>query len=154
MRKVVIGLMGLALLGGCKTVYDAERADGGELAGEASVIVVRPGRYTLIGTRSMRDYLEVVYEDFAPNEAGQPVVKIGLRNVGGKHWWDAKAPDFTLFAQVAFYENPLVGSSVRSAPLYRTNKRPVPMLRGEVVDLSFTSPVRTATGYQVTLSEN
>jgi hypothetical protein len=153
-KQLFIGLTTLAMLTGCRAVFNANSTDPAEMAGESSVVVVRPDRYTLLGTRSMQKNLEVVYEEMTVNAAGQPVVKLGLRNRGGEQWYDWRAPDFTLYAQVAFYEAPVIGTSARQAPLYRTNKQPVPMPRGETIDLSFTSPVKGAGGYQVTLSEN
>lgn len=155
MKTMLFMLLGVTLLAGCKSVYNTGAADAGELAEESSVVVVRPDKYTLlIGTRSMRDYLEVVYEEFGTNAAGQPEIKIGLRNKGGEHWWDRKGPDFTLYATVAFYENPVVGKEVRQPPLYKAPRKAVVMKRGATADIIVTSPVKGAGGYQVTLSEN
>ncbi|MDH3982214.1 MAG: hypothetical protein OES84_04855 [Kiritimatiellaceae bacterium] len=154
MKKVLIGLLGVAILAGCKSVYNTSPAQAEELANEGTVVVVRPDRYVLFGTRSMRDYLEVVYEEFSTTDAGLPVVRVGLRNKGGQHWWDTKGKNFTLFAKVVFYSAPVEGSAARTAPLYSTNKRPIPMLRGETADVVFTCPVSGARGYQMVLSEN
>lgn len=155
MKKSILAIICLALLAGCAAMKSANTVDRKELAEESTVVVVRPDRYTLLlGTRSMRDYLEVVYEEFSVNAAGYPVVKIGVRNKGGEHWWDLRGPDFTLYAQAVFYRDPVIGTDVRSAPLYRTNKQPIPMERGETADISFTSPVKGAKGYQVVLSED
>ena len=148
-------LLGIAMLTGCRSVYNTSSADAGELAEESSVVVVRPDKYTLLfGTRSMRDYLEIIYEEFSVNDAGMPVVRLGLRNKGGEHLWDRKAKDFTLFAKATFYRDPVIGKTARSAPLYATNKQGVPMQRGETSDIVFTCPVGDAKGYQIVLSEN
>ena len=147
------GIAGL-LSTGCHTTYNAGGANPKELAKESTVVVVRPDRYTLLGTRSVRDYLEVTYDEMTRNAAGLPVVRVGVRNKGGEHWWDLRGPDFTIYAQAVFYAEPVTGVSARSAPLYRTNKQAVPMQRGETTDLSFACPVKAAKGYQVIFSEN
>lgn len=152
--KQMIALLGLALLlSGCHSVYNAESISAKDLSREGTAVVVRPDRYVLWGTRSMNDYLEVVYEDFGENQAGLAVVEMGIRNKGGEHWYDLKGPDFTLYAQAVFYREPVEGTAARSAPLYRTNKQPVPMPRGETSDIKFVCPVPGAGGYQVILSE-
>ena len=153
MKQTVYGLFLLLLLSGCRSTYNADPMKGKELAGEGRVVVVRPRRYTLLGTQSMRDYLEVVYEEMSENAAGYPVVRLGLRNKGGEHWWDLRGPDFTLFAQAVFYSQPVEGQAARGAPLYRTNRQGIPMKRGETSDITFTCPVKGARGYQIILSE-
>jgi hypothetical protein len=147
-------LASLFLSAGCGTVSNAGKTDKGELAKESNIVVVRPDRYTLLGTRSVKDYLEISYEKFTRNRAGFPVVEVGVRSRGGEHWWDLKGPDFTIYAQAVFYADPVAGVDVRGRPLYKTNKQPVPLKRGETADLSFTCPVKGAKGYQVIFSEN
>lgn len=154
MMKTLSALLGIALLlSGCHAVYNTKDASRRELSRAGSAVVVRPDRYVLFGTRSMRDYLEVVYETFSLNDAGLPVVEMGLRNKGGEHWYDLNAQDFTLYAQAVFYKPSRDQQDAKSAPLYRTNKQPVPMPRGEVADLRFVCPLRGAGGYQVIFSE-
>ena len=143
----------VVFLSGCQSTYNAGSVSPKDLAKESTLVVVRPDRYTLLGTRSMRDYLEITYDELSRNKADMPVVRVGVRNKGGEHWWDLKAPNFTLYAQAVFYRNPVKGQSSRSAPLYRTNKQAVPMRRGETADLKFTCPVKEAEGYQVIFSE-
>jgi len=153
MKKVLMMIFGAACLTGCNTVYNADDVPGKDLANESSVVVVRPDRYTILGTRSVRDYLEIIYEEL--DSAGPiPVVRIGIRNKGGQHWWDLKGKDFTIFAQAVFYRDPVAGKDVRSAPLYKTNKQAVPLERGETTDLVFKSPVKGAQGYQIIISED
>ena len=139
---------------GCGTVRNADTVEKGELAKESNLVVVRPDRYTLLGTRSVKDYLEISYEKLTRNAVGFPVVSVGVRNHGGEHWWDLNGPDFTIYAQAVFYAEPVAGIDVRSRPLYKTNKRAVPLKRGETANLSFTCPVKSAKGYQVIFSEN
>lgn len=154
MKKALIGILGIVVFAGCSSVVNTSQVPSKDLAGEASTIFVRPDRFTLLGTRSMADYIEIIYDELSVTPADLPVVRVGLRNKGGQHWWDAKAPDFTLYAQAVFYQEPITGEGTRSAPLYRTNKQAVPMQRGETVDLVFKSPVKGARGYQVVFSEN
>ncbi len=154
MKKIIVSMVCLSLLAGCASMKSANPVEKKDLAEESSVVVVRPNRYTLLGTQSVRDYLEVLYEELSVNPAGYPIVRVGVRNKGGEHWWDLRGPDFTLYAQAVFYRDPVAGTDVRSAPLYRTNKQPVPMQRGETSDLVFVAPVKGAGGYQVIFSEN
>ena len=136
-------------LSGCQSVYAPKRAN---VKGEGSLVFVRPKKYSLIGTKSLRDYCEVVYEKFTINDAGQPVVKFALRNRGGKHWYNTKAPSITISAKAVFYEDPVGAQGPDSPPTYETNWQRLPMTRGETIHYSFTSPV-AADGYQVTLSD-
>lgn len=153
--KQTIVLLGIGLLlSGCHSVYNTEPVSRKDLMREGSAVVVRPDRYVLFGTRSMRDHLEVVYEEFSQNQADMAQVKIGVRNKGGEHWWNLKGRDFTLYAQAVFYRQPVAGTGARSAPLYRTNKQPVPMSLGEISDMKFTCPVKGSGGYQIIFSEN
>jgi len=142
------------LLSGCHSVYNAESTSGKDLAREGSAVVVRPDRYVIFGTRSMNDYLEVVYEEFLQNDAGLATVKIGARNKGGEHWWNRKGRDFTMYAQAVFYRQSVAGTTSRSAPLYSTNKQPVTLPLGKVSDMMFMCPVQGAGGYQIIFSEN
>ena len=156
MCRVFTPLAVLALTGicGCRTVYPTHQADGSELSAEGSLVFVRPDRYTLLGTRSLRDYCEVTYERLSENAAGQPVVKFGLRNKGGQHWWDLKGPRIVVAAKAVFFESPLTSGAIKSPPVYETNWQRLPMTRGETIHYSFVCPVKTARGYQVTLSDS
>ena len=158
MRISVSSLLGICLLAagvtGCRSTYNANAIKGKELAKESSIVVIRPKRYTLLGTQSVRDYLQITYEELSANAGGFPVVRVGVRNKGGEHWWDLRGPDFTLYAQAVFYRDPVTGTSARSAPLYRTNKQAVPMKRGDTSDIVFNCPVKGAQGYQIIFSED
>ncbi len=138
--------------GGCKTVTDVDRTDKGEFAGQGRFVFVRPDRYTVLGTRSVRDYLEVTYEKLSTNAAGQPVVSFGLRNRGGQHWWDGRGPRVTIAAKAVFYSEPVAGGAIESPPVFESNWQRIPMTRGETIHYTFVSPV-AAEGYQVTLSD-
>ena len=158
MRLSIKTFLGAGLLvvgaSGCRSTYNANAIKGKELAKESSVVVIRPKRYTLLGTQSVRDYLQITYEELSENAGGYPVVRVGVRNKGGEHWWDLRGPDFTLYAQAVFYRDPVTGRAARSAPLYRTNKQSVPMKRGDTSDIVFNCPVKGAGGYQIIFSED
>lgn len=156
MKGKLLFFMMLALISlcGCKTTYNLEPEAERDLAREGNVVVTRPDRYVMFGTRSIRDYLRITYCDMTENAAGQPDVKIGLRNISGQHWWDAGAKEFTVYVQTVFYKESIKGQSTRTAPLFRTNKQPVFIKRGESKDLNFVSPVKGAKGYQIIISED
>ena len=75
-----------ATLTGCKTVGQCHARSAGVPGEEGTLVFVRPDHYSIIGTRSVRDYVEVTYEQSSPNPAGLLVVKTRLRNKGGQHW--------------------------------------------------------------------
>ena len=152
-RFVIVVLVLFSLLG-CKTTYDAHRTPGGELQDEGSIVFVRPDRYTIFGTRSIRDYIEITYEQIATNEAGYPVLAVGLRNRGGQHFWDVKGPDVQLSVQTAFYTNPVQpGGAASGSAAYRTNWQTVKLVRGQTFDYTVACPVKGANYYQMTISE-
>lgn len=137
---------------GCRSTYSVDSISPGAAEREGSLVFVRPDQYTLLGTRSLRDYCEVLYEDYSVNDAGQPIVKIGLRNRGGRHWWDTRGPSIMIAAKAVFYETPLSGSTITSPPVYETNWQRLLMTRGETIHYKFVSPV-PAGGYQITFSD-
>lgn len=152
-RCVIVVFVLLSLLG-CKTTYDARRTSSEELQKEGSIVFVRPDRYSIFGTRSIRDYIEIAYEEIAANEAGYPVLTVGLRNRGGQHFWDVKGPDVQLSVQTAFYNGPIQPEGAASgSAVYRTNWQTVKLVRGQTFDYSVTCPIKGANYYQMTISE-
>ncbi|OHB64588.1 MAG: hypothetical protein A2Y76_13805 [Planctomycetes bacterium RBG_13_60_9] len=143
----------MALLPGCSSVHSVDRADEQELAAEGTVVFVRPTEYSLLGTKSLSDYVEVVYEQARRNDAGLLEVRIGLRAKGGQHFWDVRGRDFPVSVQAAFYDAPIVGEGQRRAPIYETNWQRVSLLRGATSDHRVVCPVKSGAYYQVTLSE-
>jgi len=124
------------------------------LQDEGSIVFVRPDRYSLLGTRSIRDYIEITYEQMNLNDAGYPVLTVGLRNSGGQHFWDTEGPDIQLSVQAAFYDRPIQpGGAVSSPAVYRTNWQTVKLVRGQSSDYKVSCPVKGANYYQVTISE-
>ena len=153
-----LGLIGsacavLTLNTGCKTVHDATPAKRETLQAEGSLVFVRPDHYSIIGTRSIRDYVEITYEKAQPNPAGLLTVQAGFRNRGGKHWYDLKGPDYTISVKTAFYAEEVPGKGTSGPPLYETNWQPLPLPRGDTGHYEVTCPVRGARFYQITASE-
>ena len=148
---LIVVVLSICMMG-CNTVYNTKNVSSKDIASQSSLVFVRPDKYTLLGTKSLRTYTEVVYEEFTRNSAGQPVVKFGLRNRGGKKWYDLKGPNITIAAKAVFYNSPVISQAITSAPVYETNWQRIPITRGETIHYTFTSPV-SAGGYQVTLSD-
>ena len=146
-------LLLLSLLAGCRSTYNVNRVDSRELSGEGTIVFVRPTEYSLFGTKSLSDYVEVVYEQAKPNSAGLLELRVGLRNKGGQHFWDVHGPNFSISAKTAFYEAPLAGAEQRAPAVYETNWQRVTMVRGATTDYRVICPVKAGAYYQVTLSE-
>ncbi|MHC4647354.1 MAG: hypothetical protein ACYTBJ_17825 [Planctomycetota bacterium] len=152
-RCVIVSLV-LSAVCGCQTTYDAHRTSAVELSKEGSVVFVRPDRYTILGTRSIRDYVEIAYERIGLNEAGYPELRVGLRNRGGQRWYDVKGPDVQLSIQTAFYNRPIQPDGAASGPAaYRTNWQTAKLVRGQTYDYKVACPVKGANHYQMTISE-
>lgn len=150
----IVAILATAALPGCKTVYDAQHTSAETLQEEGSIVFVRPNRYTILGTRSIRDYIEITYKHLEFNKAGFPVVRVGLRNRGGQHFWDLKGPDVQLSIQTAFYDRPIQREGAASGPaVYRTNWQTVKLVRGQTTDYKVTCPAKDAKYYQMTISE-
>ena len=74
-----------AAMSGCYSVKAVDRASEDDLIAEGSVVFARAGQYTLwFGSHSPREYFEVVYERFSYNDAGMPVVEVGIRYRGDR----------------------------------------------------------------------
>lgn len=138
---------------GCHTTYRAHEVPAKEMAREGGVMFVRPDRYTILGTRSIRDYIEITYERLAYNEAGLPIMQIGLRNRGGQHFWDLKGPEVVLSAKTCFYRDPIQPSGPTGPPVYETNWQTIHLNRGETEHFQVVCPYPDAGHYQLTLSE-
>lgn len=139
---------------GCNTTYNADRTAAKELSREGGIVFVRPDKYSILGTRSIRDYIEITYEEMEVNSAGYPVLRVGLRNRGGQHFWDTKGPEVQLSVQTAFYDKPIQpDGAAAAAAAYRTNWQTVKLVRGQTSDYVVSCPVEGANYYQMTISE-
>jgi len=154
-KYVLMAVGAVAVLAGCHSVYQPARADSKELQREETIVFVRPADYTwMLGTSSLRDYVEVMYEKSSLNSAGFLQVQIGLRNRGGQHLWDGSGPNYiTLNAQTKFFTQPLISGGSMSVPVYETNFQQVTLGRGAVHDYKVICPVKEARYYQVILSD-
>jgi hypothetical protein len=139
---------------GCQSTYNADRTNPKELSKEGTVVFVRPDKYSIFGTRSIRDYIEITYEQIGFNSAGYPILSVGIRNRGGQHFWDVNGPEVQLSVQTAFYTQPIQPNGAASSPAqYRTNWQTVKLVRGQTSDYKVSCPVRGANFYQMTISE-
>ena len=152
-QHVMIVALLVAMSGGCNSVHNVDRAQSEELSREGTVVFVRPTEYKLLGTKSLSDYIEVVYDQGQRNPAGLLEVRVGLRDRGGQHLGDRKGRDFPISVKVTFYEEPVAGQDHRSPPVYETNWQRVMLVRGETTDYKVTCPLPKGAYYQVTLSE-
>jgi len=155
MRKKVLclGILFAALCIGCQTTYNANYTPSEDLAKEGGIVFVRPDRYTILGTRSVRDYIEITYEKLSANEAGYPMVQVGLRNRGGQHVWDSKGPEVLLSVKTVFYADPIAGTGPTGPPVYETNWQTVHLNRGETEHFKVVCPKNEGQYYQITISE-
>lgn len=154
MKIMLVSSVFLAIaLSGCTSVYNVRRASVDELREEGTIVFVRPSEYTLFGTKSMRDYLEIVGERSSVNEAGLLHVQVGLRNRGGRRLWDTKGPSISLSVKTSFYEQPIMAGGQKGIPVYETNWQALPIPRGDTVQYNAISPNPAARYYQITISE-
>ena len=136
----------LAVAAGCHTVQNVDRTD---TSGEGSLVFVRPNSFSAFGTKSVRDYIEIVYERAEVDDNGFAHLAVGVRNRGGQHFWNDKAPTVQLGAQASFYKTK--GSN--SEPLWQSNRKAFSIQRGETTHLKFDCPVKGALGYQVVFTD-
>lgn len=137
---------GALLFSACGTVQNVDNADTSD---ESSMVFVRPGTFTILGTRSLADYVEVSYEDVGETSTGRMTVACGIRNRGGQHWYDLKGPSVTIGAKIAFYAKP----DRKGRPLWVSPRKTVLIKRGDTTHLEFTCPKAGAMSYQITLSD-
>lgn len=150
---VIVGISLTTIMAGCKTVYNVRRVPSAELSQEGTVVFVRPTEYSVFGTNSFRDYIEITHEHASKTDASLLRVQIGFRNRGGRHPWDGKGPNFSISVKTAFYDQPYAAGSESSIPVYETNWRPLAMPRGVTVEYTATCPKPSAGYYQVRVSE-
>lgn len=146
-------VLSLIFITGCHTTYNANVTPSSELAREGSIVFVRPDKYTILGTRSIRDHIEITYEQLTINQADRPNLTIGIRNRGGQHSWDLEGKDVQLSVQTSFYKQPVDSSSPGPAA-YRTNWQNIKLVRGQTLDYKVGCPLAGAKYYQVTISEH
>jgi hypothetical protein len=142
----------MLLASSCRSVYNADHISHGDRNREGTIVFVRPDRYSIFGTRSIRDYVEITYEESGENEAGLLQVEVGFRNRGGQHWWNLHGPDILLSIKAAFYERGGSGTPVGN-PVYETNWQPIKITRGETSHYKAICIADNTQSYQITVSE-
>lgn len=169
---LVIFAVGMMVAAGCTTTYSVDRV---HTAGEDSLVFVRPDRYSLLGTRSLRDQIEITYETLTYDpDTGYAIVRVGVRNRGGQHFWNRRGRDINLSAQAAFYHQPVAlappplgasfpsdakgrqqagGPGVSAPPIHQSARKTFALPRGQTYHLEFICPKTDAGGYQVVFSE-
>lgn len=135
------------------STYNVQRSPHDELNREGTVVFVRPGDLSLFGTSSLRDYIEITYERAYRNNADLLEVSLGIRNIGGLHYYDEKSPNFPLSVKTVFYDRPFNSGGQRPAPVYETNWQTIKLVRGSTTEYRSTCPVRKGSYYQVVISE-
>lgn len=135
------------------TVYNVDKASMANIDKEGTIVFVRPETYSVFGTKSLREYIEIVYENVSRNEAGLLQVDIGIRNRGGQWYYDTVGPDFPLSLKTNFYEKPFSQGTSASVPVYETNWQMIKLLRGATEHYKVICPIKSATYYQITISE-
>ncbi|MBR4354431.1 MAG: hypothetical protein IKP97_03940 [Kiritimatiellae bacterium] len=155
MKKLFWMAMGAAMLCGCYAVKPMAGADMDDLRLEGNVVFQRPAKYTFwFGSNSPRDYFEITYSRFSRNEAGMPVVEVGIRFRGGTGWtnWSDKIPDtITLSAQCNFY--PTMAAQAEGPVVYSTNNERITINRGATYAYRAVCPVKEAENFQLVLGE-
>jgi hypothetical protein len=149
-RVTAVAALALVLACGCQMKEPTvNRAPGSD----QSLHFVRPDRYTVLGTRSISEYIEITYERSRINEADMAVVEVGLRNRGGRRWYNKVGPNIAVSIKASFYEDPIEQGGPAGPPVYETNWQAVPIPRGDTAHYSVTCPVAGGKYYQVTISE-
>ncbi|MBW1743723.1 MAG: hypothetical protein JRJ47_09895 [Deltaproteobacteria bacterium] len=153
-RYMIIALLVLvAAPVACHSTYDVKHMESEELEREGNIVFVRPTKHTLVGTRALRDYVRVTHKTWRRNTAGLLEVYLGLRDIGGAHFWDLQGPDFPLSIKTAFYDQPYYAGGQTSVPIYETNWQTIKMLRGATTEHKAVCPKKEGAYYQVTISE-
>lgn len=148
-QKVLLFVGLVAGFAGCASTYNAQRAN---IEDEGTIIFTRDSDYALLGTSSPWTMFEVTYERFQRNEAGQPVVEIGLRYTGGTDWtnWYKSSPQtVTLSAQCNFYDAPNHAGPI----VYSTPRQILQFELGETTPYKVVSPVKDVVSYQLVIGQ-
>lgn len=149
----MLSICAAAILCGCHSVCDVARANPEDLNKESTIVFTRSAKFTpFFGTHSMREFIEITYEKFYRNEAGQLVVEVGIRNRGPVSWtnWHRRAPKrLTLNTRCNFYS----GNRVVSPMVYSTNRQKIVIERGETYAYKVLCPSLNANSFQLVLGD-
>lgn len=146
---LVLAMISAGLSAGC---YSTESVDRAETSNESSVVFTRPQEYAIFfGSHSLNEYIELTRESYTRNEAGQPVISLGICYRGASKWYNflLTSPDrITFNARADFY-----GENAGSAPVYSTNNQKLVLRLGDTCNFEAVCPVAGAKRCQVVLSE-
>lgn len=142
----LLALAIVALLAGCRSVYSV---DSGEPQAEL-VAFARPADYSILGSESAREWLEVLDARQGRLPNGNLWLELTVRNRGNQGFfsWGDASRDITLYASVDFLDAADGNSLVLSVP-----KRAVPLPLGRAVHLRWEATDSRATTARVVFSE-
>lgn len=131
---------------GCRSTYDVPE-------GEAQVGLVafaRPADYSILGTESAREWLEVLDARQGRLPNGNLWLELSVRNRGNQGFfsWADASRDMTLYADVTFLDGADGNRVVHAVP-----KRAVPLHLGRTVHLRWEASDSRATTARVLFSE-
>ena len=166
-RKVgpIFGILVILTMWGCRapttdlgssdfhSTYNVQKTAPEDIAREDTIVFVRPNEFSVNGTTSLRDYIEVTHESVRTNNAGLLEVMIGLRNIGGTRWYDGQSQNFVLSVKTVFYDQAFNTSDQSVPPIYETNWESIRMIRGSTTQYKSVCPLRSGTHYQIIISE-
>lgn len=143
------------LLVGCHANYSVSRVSQNDLQMESAVVFDRASRNNLFfGNHSLVEYVEVVYERFAVNEAGQPVVEVGIRYKGPDswvNWWKDAPRQLNIVGTCNFYDT---SAAQAGGPIvYSTSRQPIVLKLGETFAYRAVCPLKSVRGFQLVLGE-
>ena len=139
---------------GCRSVHRVEHSNYHALQREEKIVFARPQKYSTFGTRSLRDFIEITYENSGKNSAGLPKIDIGVRYRGEQNWyafWERSPRRIEFFAASNFYASAR-GGRHNSRPVYSSCQKVVLEI-GRTANFSFICPVAEADRYQIVFSE-
>ncbi len=138
------------MFSGCRATYAVNRA---RTDNEGTIVFTRPKKfYPFFGSYSLSEFIEITYEKFSRNKAGQPVVEVGIRYRGPVQFsdWYTKAPD-TVAVKVR--TNFLEGINVSSRIVWSTGDREIVIPLGQTYAYRAVCPDNMAQGYRVILGD-
>ncbi len=141
-----LALAAVALLAGCRSTYSVA---SGEPQREL-VAFARPADYSILGTESAREWLEVLDARQGRLPNGNLWLELTVRNRGNQGFfaWGDASRDMTLYASVDFLDAADGDRLVLSVP-----RRAVPLPLGRAVHLRWEATDARATTARVVFSE-
>ncbi len=134
----------LFALVGCKTTYELEPSG----KKDAAYAFARPERYVIFGTKSARDWLEIVDAQQEVSESGVLKLRLALRNRGnqGLFSWAKSSHDMTIYATADFFDKD-------EKPLQRVARRALTLPLGETVYVEWLATSPNATSCRVLFAD-